>query len=183
MQCDEPALAAPSFTRASAEPRVAATRIRLRIGQLAELLGTTTKTLRFYESIGLLRPAVRSESGYRLYDRAGVDRARLVIGLRRLDLTIPELQELVREDPRTTLRQRMLVLMDEKLREIFLQLSVLEGRRDDLAARHEALLATPRDRPPQCICDALFAPCHCKGAPVRRSPERQRARKVNRARA
>lgn len=133
----------------------------IRIGQLAKLLGTTTKTLRFYEGIGLLKPALRSESGYRLYDRAGVDRARLVIGLRRLDLTIQELQDLVREDPKITPRQRLLALMDEKLREVYLQLSILQGRCDDLSARHVALLSTPRDRPPECICDALFRPCAC----------------------
>ena len=133
----------------------------VRIGQLATLLGTTTKTLRFYESIGLLKPARRSEAGYRLYERAAVDRARLVIGLRRLELTVAELQELVRENQDMTPRQRLLSLMDEKLRETYLQLSVLQGRCDDLTARHEALLCTPRDRPPACICDALFSPCHC----------------------
>lgn len=47
----------------------------IRIGQLAKLLGTTTKTLRFYEDIGLLKSAQRSGSGYRLYDRTGVDQA------------------------------------------------------------------------------------------------------------
>ena len=142
----------------------------LRIGQLAAALGTTTKTLRFYERIGLLRPAVRSESGYRLYDRAAMDRARLVIGLRRLELSIDELQELLRSDGKMTTRQRLLVLMDEKLREMFLQLGVLQGRCDDLAARHEALLSTPRDRPPDCICEAMLRACTCAKAP--KSPKK-----------
>ena len=144
----------------------------VRIGQLATLLGTTTKTLRFYESIGLLKPAARSESGYRLYDRSAVDRARLVIGLRRLELTVTELQDLVREDQDMTPRQRLLSLMDEKLRETYLQLSVLQGRCDDLTARHEALLCTPRDRPAACICDALFAPCQCMKASAKKPLER-----------
>lgn len=133
----------------------------LRIGQLAELLGTTTKTLRFYEGIGLLKPALRGESGYRLYGPSDVGRARLVIGLRRLDFTIEELQTLLRENRQMTLRQRLLALMDEKLRDVYLQLSVLQGHCEDLSARHEALLAAPRDRPPECICDALFRPCAC----------------------
>ena len=78
----------------------------MRIGQLADALGTTTKTLRFYERIGLLRPAVRSDAGYRLYDRTAMDRARLVIGLRRLEFSIDELQELLRADGKmTTLRE------------------------------------------------------------------------------
>jgi DNA-binding transcriptional MerR regulator len=134
----------------------------IRIGQLAKLLNTTTKTLRFYEQIGLLRPALRSASAYRLYDEQAVEDARLVLGLRGLELTITELQELLRPGGPRSRRQRLLALMDERLRRTELELSVLQGRWDDLAARHAALLATPRGRPPDCVCDALFKPCTCK---------------------
>ena len=133
----------------------------IRIGELARQLGTTPKTLRFYEQIGLLGPAGRSESAYRLYDDDAVATARLVIGLRHLELTIPELLLLLRDDGATTRRQRLLALMDERVRRKELELSVLQGRCDDLAARHSALLATPRDRPPQCVCAALLQPCNC----------------------
>ena len=137
----------------------------LRIGELAKLLGTTPKTLRFYEQIGLLGPAHRSESAYRLYDDDAVETTRLVIGLRHLELTIPELQSLMHRDGRATRRQRLLALMDERLRHIYLELSILQGRCDDLAARHSALLATPRERPSHCVCDALLRPCACRPQP------------------
>lgn len=133
----------------------------LRIGELAKQLGTTTKTLRFYEQIGLIEPAKRSDAAYRLYDEHAVEIARLVISLRQLQLTIPELQAVLRDDPGTTRRQRLLALMDERLRRTELELSVLQGRWEDLSARHAALLATPRTRPPNCICDALLKPCTC----------------------
>lgn len=133
----------------------------MRIGELAKLLGTTAKTLRFYESIGLLGPAPRSASSYRLYRSEAVASARLVIGLRHLELNIPELQHVLHEDGQTTRRQRLLALMDERLRRMELDLSVLQGRCEDLSARHAALLATPRQRPPQCVCDALLRPCNC----------------------
>jgi DNA-binding transcriptional MerR regulator len=133
----------------------------LRIGELARQLGTTTKTLRYYEQIGLLEPVQRSGSAYRLYDEPAAETARLVIGLRHLELTIQELQALLSDEPGTTRRQRLLALMDERLRRMELELSVLQGRTDDLSARHAALLATPRSRPPDCICDALLKPCTC----------------------
>ena len=133
----------------------------IQIGQLAKMLATSTKTLRFYEGIGLLNPPGRSASAYRLYDDSTVDRARLVVELRRLGLTIHELQELLHPDNAKTLRLRLQGLMDEKLRDMYLQMSVLQGRSDDLSARHEALLATPRGRRPECICDALFRHCTC----------------------
>lgn len=134
----------------------------IRIGALARQLGTTPKTLRFYEQIGLLGPAQRSESAYRFYDDEAVATARLVIGLRHLDLSIPELQALLNEDGKTTRRQRLMALMDERLRRMELELSVLQGRCDDLSARHAALLATPRERPSRCICEALLQPCECQ---------------------
>ncbi len=138
----------------------------MRIGELAKLLGTTTKTLRFYEEIGLFKPVQRSQSAYRVYDAEAVATARLVIGLRHLELTIPALKALLRDDGETTRRRRLLAVMDERVRKMELDLSVLQGRYDDLSARHAALLATPRGRPPQCICDALLQPCTC----VRKSP-------------
>jgi len=137
----------------------------LRIGRLAKELGTTTKTLRFYEQIGLLAASARSGSGYRLYNRTAVTTARLVLGLRRLGLSIHELQELCGGTTGYPLRRRLLALLDEKIREMDLNLGLMQGRRDDLAARHQALLTTPRSRLPDCVCDALFISCHCKEKP------------------
>lgn len=135
---------------------------RMRIGELAGTLETTTKTLRFYERIGLLDPPDRSPAGYRLYDDQAVGRARLVLSLRRIGLSIEEVDELLHADDDRSLRQRLMALMDDKLREVEIDLGVLQGRRDDLAARHEALLATPRSRPPDCVCEALRSACTCE---------------------
>ncbi len=133
----------------------------LRIGQLAKELDTTTKTLRFYEDIGLFNSIARSDAGYRLYDANSITQARLVIQLRRLGLTLKELNELLNSKDTRSFRQRVMNLMDEKLRETDENLVVLQGRRDDLAARHQALLSTPRNRPADCICEALLRPCTC----------------------
>ncbi|MBA2237538.1 MAG: MerR family transcriptional regulator [Lysobacter sp.] len=132
----------------------------LRIGQLACRLSTTAKTLRFYEEIGLLRSPARAGSGYRTYDRRAHDQAARILDLRRLGLSIDELKELLAAEG-GSVRKRLSALMDERLRAVELELGVLQGRRDELAARHQALLTTPRDRPGDCICDALFEPCTC----------------------
>ena len=134
----------------------------LRIGELAHGLKTTTKTIRFYESKGLLPEAKRTASGYRLYGEEAVTQAERVLGLRRLGLSIEQLQKILGARAKLTLRTRLLGLMDEKLSQQDLELSVLQGRHDDLAARHQALLSTPRDRPADCICDALLISCACE---------------------
>src|SRR3954447_19754855 len=68
-------LDAPASTNA-AEPRL------LRIQEVAATLGLTARTIRYYEELGLLTPAARSEGDYRLYDEDDVERLRFIKDLR-----------------------------------------------------------------------------------------------------
>jgi MerR family copper efflux transcriptional regulator len=45
----------------------------MRIGELAEQAGMSTKAIRYYEQIGILAPPARTASGYRSYDEAAWD--------------------------------------------------------------------------------------------------------------
>ena len=54
----------------------------LRIQEVADLVGLTPRSIRYYEEIGLLEPAARSEGAYRLYDADDVARLRFIKGLR-----------------------------------------------------------------------------------------------------
>jgi DNA-binding transcriptional MerR regulator len=45
----------------------------LRIGELATAAGVSTRTVDFYTGLGLIRPAERTGSGYRLYDQGAVE--------------------------------------------------------------------------------------------------------------
>src|SRR5215212_4639858 len=54
----------------------------LRIQEVAEALGLTTRTIRYYEELGLLEPVARSEGAYRLYDEDDVERLAFIKGLR-----------------------------------------------------------------------------------------------------
>lgn len=62
----------------------------MRIGILAQRLGTTTHAIRFYEKQGLLPHADRGANGYRDYSEADIARLRLLIGLRALDLPLDQ---------------------------------------------------------------------------------------------
>ncbi len=63
------------------------------IGRLAERLGLNTRTIRYYERLGLIPPAPRTEAGYRLYDSADEDRIRFIKTAQRLGLTLGEIKE------------------------------------------------------------------------------------------
>jgi DNA-binding transcriptional MerR regulator len=54
----------------------------LRIQEVAAEVGATTRAIRYYEEIGLLQPAARSEGDYRLYDQSDLERIRHIRELR-----------------------------------------------------------------------------------------------------
>src|SRR5512140_545910 len=54
----------------------------LRIQEVAAETGLTPRSIRYYEEMGLLAPAARSEGAYRLYDADDLERLRFIAGLR-----------------------------------------------------------------------------------------------------
>jgi DNA-binding transcriptional MerR regulator len=54
----------------------------LRIQEVADLVGLTPRSIRYYEEVGLLRPAARTQGAYRLYDASDIERLRFIKGLR-----------------------------------------------------------------------------------------------------
>jgi DNA-binding transcriptional MerR regulator len=60
----------------------------MRIGQLAERLGVSGDTVRFYERAGWLPSAPRQDNGYRDYREEDVEHLRLLIDLRRMELPL-----------------------------------------------------------------------------------------------
>ncbi|MFZ1102358.1 MAG: helix-turn-helix domain-containing protein [Hyphomicrobiaceae bacterium] len=65
------------------------------IGELARRTGVKVPTIRYYESIGLLPPAPRSESNRRQYDMAAVERLRFIRHARELGFEVEAIRELL----------------------------------------------------------------------------------------
>ncbi|HEY0517339.1 MAG TPA: MerR family transcriptional regulator [Solirubrobacteraceae bacterium] len=82
----------------------------LRIGEIAKLVGTTPRTIRYYEEIGLLPNAPSRQSGaHRLYSQAELERLREVMRLKDLlGLTLDELKTLIAaEEARAEVRAEL----------------------------------------------------------------------------
>ncbi len=82
---------------------------RFRIGEVAELVGTTPRTIRYYEEVGLLAaPSTHEKGRHRTYDEADVRRLQELIRLRDLlGVSLEELKSLVEaEEARAVLRER-----------------------------------------------------------------------------
>src|SRR6478672_13318514 len=71
----------PTQPTQPAPEREAETRL-LRINEVAAETGLTTRAIRYYEEIGLLAPAARSDGDYRLYDASDLDRLTFIRSLR-----------------------------------------------------------------------------------------------------
>jgi DNA-binding transcriptional MerR regulator len=76
----------------------------LRIGDLADRTGTSAPTIRYYEEIGLLRPATRQAGNQRVYSRQDVERLTFIRRCREFDFSIEQARVLVSllDDPKSS---------------------------------------------------------------------------------
>ena len=129
---------------------------RLRIGEVAELTGTTPRTIRYYEEIGLL-PASgdREEGKRRLYAESDVEHLQELLRLRDLlNLSLEELSQLVAaEAARAAIRREFAEtedadtqrrLLEEALDHICTQLKLVRGRKHELERLERELVARQR---------------------------------------
>jgi MerR family transcriptional regulator, repressor of the yfmOP operon len=129
----------------------------LRIGRVAELTGTTPRTIRYYEEIGLLPSAPEREPGsHRLYLEADVERLREVLRLKRLlGLSLEEVRELSAAEAARAARLaewrggvedpvRRRKILEEGLDYVERQLELLRRRRDELDELEQELVARRR---------------------------------------
>jgi len=128
----------------------------LKIGDVARLAGTTPRTIRYYEEIGLLPASEREPGSHRTYAEADVERLTELLRLKDLlGLTLEELKELVEaEGARAELRRewrggvedpvRRRQILEESLGHIGRQLELVRRRRDEIARLESELTARRR---------------------------------------
>lgn len=73
------------------------------VHEISRLSGVTIRTLRYYDRIGLLIPAARTEAGYRLYDDATLARLQRILLLRELEIPLNDIARIL---DRTEAEQR-----------------------------------------------------------------------------
>jgi DNA-binding transcriptional MerR regulator len=150
------------------------------IGQFSKLTQIPIKTLRYYDEIGLLRPAhVRPGTGYRYYTAEQFERLNRILVLKDLGCSLREIHDLVKENVsiRAMLKSKRAELEAHVTRErsrlarAAARLDLLETR--DIAIRDSGswLVASVRDTvPSHDECAGLFDELdwHLKGAPRER---------------
>jgi len=66
---------------------------RMRIGDLAKKAGTTLRTIRYYEQLGLIRPVGRTKGGFRLYEEDELRKLRLIKSMQLLDIPLAQVKD------------------------------------------------------------------------------------------
>ncbi len=105
----------------------------VRIGELAAAVSLPTKTIRYYEEIGLLPAAARRANGYRAYDDSACDRLRFVKAARAVGFTLGEIKEIVAfRDRGEQPCAHVLDLDERRARDIADRIAALERMQADL---------------------------------------------------
>jgi DNA-binding transcriptional MerR regulator/DNA gyrase inhibitor GyrI len=88
------------------------------ISEVSKLYGISTRTLRYYEQIGLIKPSKKDDFAYRVYDAETVMRLRQIIVLRKLRIPLKQIAEiLVKADTRMAIEafERSLAEIDDEI--------------------------------------------------------------------
>ena len=129
----------------------------MRIGELADQVGISTKAIRYYEQIGILTPPARTPSGYRSYDPSALGRLGFVRAAQAVGLTLGEIRQIIafRDNGQapcahvTDLLQRRTAELDARIAE----LHQLRGELRQLAERAATL--DPDQCPPERVCHII----------------------------
>ncbi len=132
----------------------------MRVGGLAAQFGLNPKTIRYYEEIGLLPRADRSESGYRLYDERDVERLGFIRRAKTLGLSLDEIRDIlsVQQTGEPPCGQ-VLDLIDMKISLIDQRIAELQVFRAELATLRTTWTDEDerlrRAATPACICPII----------------------------
>ena len=87
------------------------------VHEVSKLSGVSIRTLQYYDSIGLLKPSDYTESGYRLYDDAALERLQMILLFRELEFPLKDIGKIIDSpqfDKRKALEQQIELLTLKK---------------------------------------------------------------------
>lgn len=77
------------------QPQLASRARLMQIGELADSVGLSLRTIRYYEDVGLVPPVERTAGGFRLYDAEAVERLLIIKAMKPLGFQLDEMRELI----------------------------------------------------------------------------------------
>jgi len=109
----------------------------IQIGELAKKLGITTRTIRYYEEIGLMGPPERLGGGTRMFNRDDVLRLKFILKLKELGISLKEMQELaenfdINEQNFGTITPKLLEILEDHISKVDQKIANLSSLRKEI---------------------------------------------------
>ena len=145
----------------------------LKIGQVATECGMSVDALRYYERLGLLPRAARTQSGYRLYDPRVIERLRFIKRAQSFGFTLEEIRQMLSleaADPQTC--SNVLALLEAKLQELDRRYEEIKRLRRELSAYKAACERAVAGRKSCPVIEDFLHPSSRASKP-RRGPKRE----------
>ncbi len=106
------------------------------IGEVAKKLGITTRTIRYYEEIGLMNAPKRLEAGIRVYTKEDIKRLKFILKLKELGISLKEMQELakvyeIHKNPEKIM-PKLIEILDAHISKIDEKITKLASLRNDI---------------------------------------------------
>ena len=138
---------------------------KMKIGQLAERTGFSTKTIRYYEQVGLLAAPERTDSGYRIYGPEDVERLEFVEKAKRLGFSLDDIRDvLLLHERQEAPCVHVLALLEQKLKQVDSVLKDLRSFRRGLAELHDEASERLEQMPIGArVCGIIEQGVHAKG--------------------
>lgn len=129
----------------------------MRIGEFAEASGVPAKTIRYYESVGLLPQPRRLENGYRDYEESATRRLEFIRSAQAIGLSLGEIRGVLDFRDRGSVPcTHVAELIDRRAREVSAQIAALERVRADLERlARRARRLSPRDCETASVCHII----------------------------
>ena len=137
----------------------------MKIGEIAKITDTTVKSIRYYELLGLVPEAPRTESGYRMYGQDAVERLRFIKKAKRLGLSLDEIRDILAlHENQQTPCVHVMALLDRKVADVDGIIEDLQSFRQDLIRLREESVKQLENLPEgSAICGIIDRGIHHKG--------------------
>jgi MerR family transcriptional regulator, copper efflux regulator len=143
----------------------------MQISELAQRSGVSAKTIRYYESIGLLPAPARGENNYRNYEISALERLRFIVGARSLGFALADIRALLlARDEANAPCERVLHGLDAQLDALDRRIADLLALREELRQLRAEGERRPRDlgESGECVCHLVTAYSDGRAATVQR---------------
>ena len=109
----------------------------VQIGELAKQLGITTRTIRYYEEIGLMGKIERPEGKNRTYNRDDILRLKFILKIKNLGISLKEMQELsdifdINKKDFSKITPKLIEFLDNHISKVDAKMTALSSLRKDI---------------------------------------------------